>query len=350
MSAGIEAARFVLALSVVLFHWNGSLPNGYLAVDLFFIISGFVIGQRYEAALRAGASTVDFAISRVIRLYPLYLVSIAAGLLSASLEPLVTADWSYSLSGLSWRALFLLPVLDTSARPLGIQSFPLNTPVWSLWCEVLASLVFLLLCRLPRWAMALPVLFGVAILVATACRSSTFSAGGDGLTVMVGLGRIGFSFFAGVLLTRLPPLPCLTGWPAGLSLATLLGMVLIYFRLTETRTDTMVSVLIALVGVFPLLTLCVSYCQLRGRLARFCLAGGSLSYAIYILHWPIFRIIRWLTRTLAISEAQRSDFAITIAATMLLLAISYVATRYVDRPLRRYLNDLRRTPVLAQSS
>lgn len=345
MSAGIEAARLFLALSVALFHWNGLLPSAYLAVDLFFVISGFVIARRYEAGLRAGGASVEFAVSRVIRLYPLYALSIALGLCSALFEPVVTSDGSYSLLGLIWRSLLLIPVLDTSAQPFGIQSFPLNNPVWSLWCEALASLLFCALCRLPRWAMLVPAFLGAAILVATAVSTSSFSAGGDGRTVIVGLGRIGFSFFAGVSLLRLPRSATLTGWRSSLSLAALLGMLLLYFRVTDATPDTLYSVLTVLVGVFPVLTLCIASCQLQGKLAQFCIVGGSLSYAIYILHWPLFRLIRWG----AITQAEQRSLGATMGVILLLLGVSYVATRYVDAPLRRYLNAIRRDRVLLKA-
>lgn len=162
-----------------------------------------MIGRRYEAGLRAGASISTFAIGRAIRLYPLYVLGVIVGVISAVIDPLVTPGWSYTLFGLAWRAVCLVPILDLHALPAGIQSFPLNIPAWSLWCEILANGLFCILCRLPRWLMAVPLLFGVVVLLMTALSEPHFSAGGDGRTVIIGLGRIGFGFFAGVMLARL---------------------------------------------------------------------------------------------------------------------------------------------------
>lgn len=343
ISPGIEAGRFVLATSVALFHWNGSLPSAYLAVDLFFIVSGLVIGRRYEEALKAGASIPAFAVGRAIRLYPLFLLAVAIGVVSTAVEPLVMADWSYSLPGLVWRALFLIPVLDLDARPVGIQSFPLDVPAWSLWCEVLANILFCVLCRLPRWVMAVPVLLGLAILAATAVSAPDFSGGGDGKTVVIGLGRIGFGFFAGVLLSRLPRLPVLHGRISWIALASVLGTLLLYFKVTETRPENIYSVLFIMVAVFPVLTLCIASCELAGRAARWCVAAGAASYAIYILHWPVYRIIRGIAAKSAIHRTVLDGAPVAIAVTLVLVGIATVATQHFDYPLRTRLNLWRRS-------
>ena len=74
----LDALRGIAAIGVLVFHMGPiftpiAAPGGYLAVDLFFMMSGVVLSHAYEARFRAGMGTLDFMRARLIRLYPLYL-------------------------------------------------------------------------------------------------------------------------------------------------------------------------------------------------------------------------------------------------------------------------------------
>jgi peptidoglycan/LPS O-acetylase OafA/YrhL len=337
MSAGIEAARFALALSVALFHWNGCLPSAYLAVDIFFVISGLMIGRRYEDALRRGGSLRAFAIGRAIRLYPLYLLGALAGTAAAWLAGLVTPDWSFSLPGLAWRALLLVPILGPDTQPAGIQSFPLDVPAWSLWCEIIANLLFGLFCRLPRWAAAVPAAIGAAVLAEAAATHANLSLGGDGQTVLYGLARIGFGFFAGVLLGRIRG-PVVTGSRGRLAIAALLAALVLLFRLNGPGPDHALVALVLVVLVFPPLAWCIACCEPGGPLARWAIAGGGLSYALYILHAPLYRVLR----STGLPRATLVSAPVSAAVLLLLVGAAFAATAWFDTPLRRRLKEARR--------
>src|ERR1700761_6040207 len=81
----LNAMRGIAAIGVVLFHgralWHGAVaPHGYLAVDIFFMLSGFVIAHAYEERLRLGLSVAEFAKIRIIRFYPLYALGLTLGI------------------------------------------------------------------------------------------------------------------------------------------------------------------------------------------------------------------------------------------------------------------------------
>src|SRR5262249_7832929 len=78
----LDAMRGIAAISVVFFHYGIDLhsqlmPNAPLAVDFFFVLSGFVVAHAYEKRLLAGWSLRSFAVHRLIRLWPLYLFALA---------------------------------------------------------------------------------------------------------------------------------------------------------------------------------------------------------------------------------------------------------------------------------
>jgi len=80
----LDALRGVAAVSVMLFHIsNGWLPCGYLAVDMFFMLSGFVLAFSYEDRLRNRMSFREFLLRRLIRLYPMIIAGSVAGLFSS---------------------------------------------------------------------------------------------------------------------------------------------------------------------------------------------------------------------------------------------------------------------------
>lgn len=78
----LDALRGVAALGVLVFHTSYGLPSGILAVDLFFMLSGFVIAFSYEDQLLHGLSVSEFALRRFVRLYPMILLGSIAGLLA----------------------------------------------------------------------------------------------------------------------------------------------------------------------------------------------------------------------------------------------------------------------------
>ena len=142
MFSMLDGRRGVAAVIVVLFHYSWFLgwqivPNAYLAVDFFFVLSGFVIAHAYEARLLAGQTLGDFLRTRLVRLYPLYWLglTIPVGLVAVETwlgqphlqRTLVATSYLFGAA--------LLPAPD-SLSVMPFRVFPLNAPAWSLSVEI----------------------------------------------------------------------------------------------------------------------------------------------------------------------------------------------------------------------
>ena len=147
MLHSLDALRGIAALGVVVYHFHQyfapvSAAGGYLAVDLFFMLSGVVITRAYGKRFAAGMTTGEFMLIRLIRLYPLYALGTALGLAAAvaSLHGNNLDHWQGStLSIAALLAVFMIP--NFTGHP-NERLFPLNAPCWSLFLEILVNLLF----------------------------------------------------------------------------------------------------------------------------------------------------------------------------------------------------------------
>jgi peptidoglycan/LPS O-acetylase OafA/YrhL len=145
----LDGLRGLAALAVALFHAAIFFPaltviapaNGYLAVDFFFVLSGFVLAHAYSERFAKGMTACAFMGRRLRRLYPLYLLSLALwlplgirGLMSRTLDPRQTIIAAVA-------ALLYLPA------PQSFLVYPLNPPTWSLFYELAANLFFAVIGR-----------------------------------------------------------------------------------------------------------------------------------------------------------------------------------------------------------
>ncbi len=133
---GLDATRGFAAMAVMLFHYlprHGDarwLPNGYLAVDLFFCLSGLVLSLSYAQKIRGGLTFKPFLIERLIRLHPLYIAGLLLGLVSASIdnlpENLGGPWWQVSLQGLFFVPTFAPNWVQFGPELHRDQVFPLK--------------------------------------------------------------------------------------------------------------------------------------------------------------------------------------------------------------------------------
>lgn len=340
----LEGIRGLAAIVVVILHAGPQfLPrqvaNGYLAVDLFFLLSGFIISYSYEPKLAAGLGVGEFMRARVIRLYPLYAVGTfgMALLLVAELLLAKHPIWSWSDVGRATAAAaFFLP----STPPEGMASvFPLNPPAWSLFYEMLANLayvVFFPMLSLRR----------LAAIVTVAALALAFSAamfghldGGSlvGLAdVCTGLARVSFSFFLGVIMCRLyrkGRLPV----PARLSAFWIVCLTLLVLSF-DPGPMRAISDFAMIAVVIPALAACAINVEPSKRYVGGFALLGTLSYPLYAIHMPVFQVIeRALYRFGYDSQPPYWAIAIGLAA---LLATSWILDLYFDRPVRRMLLKL----------
>jgi len=284
----LDAMRGLCALIVVLFHCaNFFVPglifgHGYLAVDLFFILSGFVIAHAYGARLASGLGFRDFLRARVARLGPTYWAGtlLGIGMLAtvALFRPAGTFYSPWSIAGIGALSLMLIPYLGAAGGP----AFPPNPVAWSLFGEAIANLAYGAgLHRLKTSALAL--VAGAGWLACAIYSYSTphgwlFGAGVDSLPFLP-LKAIP-AFLAGVILYRL----WREGWLERLPKISPVVVLLLWALLSELpltdATPTYDFLVVAFAGPI-LVALLVRAPQTAPRPFLWL---GTVSYPLYASH------------------------------------------------------------------
>jgi peptidoglycan/LPS O-acetylase OafA/YrhL len=320
----LDGLRGVAALAVVMFHGDPyfvpfAVSEGYLAVDFFFALSGFVLAYAYTQRLRQDMSTLTFLQLRVVRLYPLYILGTAFGLLSLLPHP---PDWAFSNFPINLvAAVLFLP------SPGSIIFFPFNHPLWSLFHELVANVAFAALSkRLSRALLCAIVTISAVLLIEEARWWGTLDSSNGWENWAGGFIRVSFSFFAGVLLYRI--------WqkrPAPVNLpAPFLGLVLLAVLSfpVPNNHEGIYDTCVVLVA-FPLLLWFGASSKPSRPVASVCSWMGNVSYATYVLHWPMILTAAALHMPEELPWGALLFVAIALAADG--------ATRFFDRPVRRWL-------------
>ncbi len=326
--ATLDGMRGVAALAVALYHGEqwfrpfGVHPAGaFVAVDLFFCLSGFVIAHAYGRRLDAGLSPARFMTLRLLRLYPLFFLALSIQILLYGFSMVSGSTSPAELAAVIGPALVFLPT------PWNVALFPANGPAWSLFFELVINLVAVLLWR---WMSAglmvtLAIAGGLALLLLALAADSVdggYFWSGFGL----GLARVTFSFFVGCLIyetrlhERLPRLPA--------SLLILVVAALLWFAADFGVAGELAVVLLA----FPALVALGAATEPAWRAPS--LLAGRLSYAVYVLHMPFYIL---LANVVVKSSVGLPPWLAALFALPLLLAGSWIADRWYDAPVRRFL-------------
>jgi peptidoglycan/LPS O-acetylase OafA/YrhL len=338
----LDGLRGVAALSVVVLHtphffnqWH--LPYSSLSVDLFFVLSGFVLAAAYETRLMEGMTAASFVRLRLIRLFPLYLLGTLLGVpvaLLAMKHSGISVDWSPRLFATSLPLSIVMLPTPTAGQDGFL--YPFNPVLWTIFFEVVVNVLYALLARFlgdTRKLTALVAISAVA-LVAGVLRSDTLEGGSTWFTFMVGLSRMMFSFFCGVLVCRFRR--------SGKMHSSLLAVTLLALLLTLLGTPhTNISGLATIIFLFPVMVLVASSVEPREGLQRALGVLGVTSYAVYALHKPLYQIL--LGFLIVASPVRPESMApwIGIAYLCLVFAGCVWVDRFYDTPVRRWLGRLR---------
>ena len=323
----LDGLRGFAALAVLVLHLpplSGFVVHGYLAVDLFFIMSGFVIAHAYEERLLGGWSPGAFIRARVIRLWPLYLLGTAIG---AGVFATVAGDpGGYAaLAALAAAAVFLIPL------PLGpeVQVFNLNRPAWSLFFEMVANLLYALFAaRLSNRVLAALAGLGAVALAACVLTAGTGSLGHHAESFAGGAARIAFGFPVGVLLYRAHRAGKLT---RRLPALPIFGVLVALLALPDIKGWNGVVDLAVVLVAFPALVAASVTARVSDRTGRICAFLAALSYPLYILHGPI---------VMGFGQMLGESLASVLAGGAVSVLAAYVAGRWYDAPARAVLANL----------
>jgi len=342
--ATLDAIRGVAAILVMMRHVPFfsafSFQESYLAVDVFFLLSGVVIANAYEQRLLQGLSLRRFMLLRVIRIYPLYLLGCM--LMLVALYPDGLPDWKPLLSMVALAGL-LLPNLA------GDPPFPLDHPAWSLFFELLANLFYGVFVRRLNtrrlWFVILISGFGLAMILAYS-RYHNLDFGWLRKTLVLGLFRVAYSFFAGVLLYRAfvsraflrhgrsaPGTAVRSSWSRhSLPWLIVAGVAAILMASPAEALRPWFD-WIAVVAVFPGLIYLALSLPPTGPGVSVARWLGILSYPIYVLHVPLSILLGPALQ----QRLGRDGPWLGCGFTAVLLLLCWGLSLYVDAPLRRRL-------------
>lgn len=353
----LDALRGVAAFIVIWYHvFEGfatspadqMLNHGYLAVDFFFLLSGYVIGYSYDHRWGNGTLTGrEFLKRRLIRLHPMVvagvLLGVAAFLLAGSKQ------WDGTVISLSMVIaacclnIFMLPVLPgpgPDVRGNG-EMFPLNGPHWSLFFEYIANFTYALFVRRlsTKGLWVLTILSGCALAFIGIGNLSGYGHLGIGWTLADnnlwgGLARVMFSFTAGLLMSRTlrrRRLPYAFLWCTLILIAV---TCIPHAGTPEARWINGIYDTVAVTVIFPLV-LAMGASAIDENTGRFKKLAGDISYPMYAIHYPLmYMFYAWVwANGLSFSETWHVAVAIVFSSIILawLLLVGY------DRPVRRYL-------------
>jgi peptidoglycan/LPS O-acetylase OafA/YrhL len=278
---GLDGLRAVAAVAV-LFHHIGVVTDeevmtgGYLAVDFFFLMSGFVLAAAYERSFADGLHPLRYVGLRLRRLYPMIALGAVLGVAAA-----IAGGWQGEVWLAAAAQLALVPFVTASET-----AFPLNNPQWSLLFELLVNAFHVLIWPwlTLRRLIALVAALGAALLGVLAVHHN-LGVGWGRDNALMGAPRVGFPFFLGVLLFRIRDrLPAIRA-PYALILMALAASLSIP-HIEVTASDTVRDALLVFV-VFPLILIAAIKTKLSAGWRRIALVGGAMSYPLYAIHYPL---------------------------------------------------------------
>jgi len=328
----LDGMRGLAALGVALFHYNISqAPHGYVAVDFFFALSGFVLCRAYFTRWQAGMGSWTFMKQRFVRLYPLFLVGLVVTTLSAFSNRFTGKGDIYSLSTIAGSLPFNLLMLPS---PVTRTLFPLNVPAWSLFFELVANLgLVLLLFRLPRIGLLLVSLAAAWWFAPVVLDNEGGNLGAVWDQFGTSMVRTTMSFTAGVLIARLPqPKLRPAGWVGAACLVAIAAMLLAQPPLPDAWYDLGCSLIAS-----PLLVWIGARFEPPRVLAPAAWFLGEVSYGLYAVHWALMEPMRYFKDDLGWNPV-----LMALVYLGCCVALAWVSVRYIDGPLRAWLSARRR--------
>lgn len=277
----LDGLRGLAALSVMLMHDAmaygevGPFARAYLSVDLFFLLSGFVLALAFERKFAAGMGPTAFMRLRIVRLWPVLAFGMVLGMIMTLFSP------QRPILGELIASNFLLLPLPLDQGLL----YMLNAPAWSLVCELFINwLHVLVLWRLSNGALLRIAACGGVMLAGTVIYFGLGDLGAGRENWIGGYFRILFAYPIGIYLARRWS-PSLTGrvnWIAALALPILFMVGLPYLPGSLAAVDTLAM----LIGL-PLLFALATRAEAPARAAPALSWLGAISYPVYAYNWPL---------------------------------------------------------------
>jgi peptidoglycan/LPS O-acetylase OafA/YrhL len=359
----LDGLRGIAAVIVVMFHiletfTNGDhskqiINHGYLAVDFFFVLSGFVIGYAYDD--RWGKMTLGgFFKRRLIRLHPMIIIGMLIGAVTFYFQ---ASSFFPAIAGTPVWKLILVTLIGFTLIPVGSsldirgwqEMHPLNGPAWSLFFEYIANILYALFIRkFSNKLLALIVFIAGLALIHLAVTSPHGDVIGgwsiEPQQFRIGLTRLLYPFFAGLLLSRIAK-------PGKIKNAFLWSSLLLIIILSIPRIggaqlwQNGIYDSLVIIFIFPAIVFLGASGNVTGKVPskinRFL---GDISYPIYIIHYPfIYLYMAWIDHHkefLSGNSPYATWILVLVSIGVLLSSIicAYACVRLYDIPVRKWLS------------
>lgn len=362
----LDGLRGVAAMIVVAFHLFETysdgprfqiLNHGYLAVDFFFVLSGFVIGYAYDDRWNR-MSIWNFFKRRLVRLHPMIIVGsmIGAGLFFFGDAPMfglvMQTEWPKLLLILLLGCL-MIPTLPSMDVRGWAEINSLNGASWSLMWEYIANILYALIIRhFSRTVLLAFVVLSAFLTVDLALNLDVFGLlkphewakytviGGFGLSpdqLYVGMARLLYPFFAGLLLSRM-------NWQlkvkGGFWVCSLLITIVLVLPWAGTRNapwlDGIYNI-VAIIIVFPFIVSIGAGSNITDKhSSSVCEFLGRLSYPLYITHYPwIYVQMNWVAHHQ--DAPLGTHIWVAVSIFIFSISIAYACLKLYDEPVREWL-------------
>jgi peptidoglycan/LPS O-acetylase OafA/YrhL len=347
----IDGLRAIAVIAVVLYHLGLEwIPGGFLGVDLFFVISGYVITRLLLDSIqqRGGLDLREFYLARIRRLLPpllfmLIVTSIIVGLWAPDTTKKFLTDAPFSIfGGMNWWLVFNeQDYFESSGRP------PLLQHTWSLAVEaqfyLVWPLILLLILRffgkklISAAALVIASISGIALMLLSFQLDASNSSKVSHIYFGTDTHSIGLFLGAALAVSWIPQnfRPEVSkraqDFIDGIGIFGFLG-ILATFLLIDESDPTLYRIAFPLAGIFGTAIL-ISIVHPASRFApllrnRVLLWIGERSYAIYLWHWVIFQISRPQV------DLDGEDWALFTLRILVVLALSDISLRLVELPIR----------------
>ena len=357
----LDGLRGVAALMVIGYHvFEGfafasnsaieTLNHGYLAVDFFFILSGFVIGYAYDDRWGKSLTMKDFFKRRLIRLHPMVIMGAVLGAITFCIQGSVQWDGTHVAISMIMLSLlctiFFIPAMPGvgyEVRGNG-EMFPLNGPCWSLFFEYIGNILYaLFIRRLSNKALTVfVVLLGVALAAFAVFNVSTYGNIGvgwtlDGVNFLGGSLRMLFPFSLGMLMSRnFKPMKVKGAfWICTIALIALFSVP--YLEGLEPLCMNGVYEAFCVIVAFPIiLWIGASGTTTDKQSTKICKFLGDISYPVYVIHYPLMYLFyAWLIENQLYTLGETWHVALCVFILSIILA--YLCLKLYDEPIRKYL-------------
>lgn len=354
----LDGMRGVAALMVLLYHlfeavaFSQNKPeqmlfHGFLAVDFFLILSGFVMGYSYNNEWDT-MSYLKFFKKRLIRLHPMVILGVVFGLVVFLSQGCTMWD-SSSPGGAAIAFCFLLSLLlIPSPHALDVRGntemFPLDGPLWSLFFEYVGNILYAFLLRrlsdrsLKAWVVTSGMLF-LATGIWGPYGTLGYGWSSEGISIWGGFLRMSFDFSLGLLLIRIFKKMSYkeNGLRAFLACSTLLILLL---SVPSVGKYNVYYEFICITLFFPVLLMTSAKCVVsKGYKARAVTLLGDISYPLYAIHYPFIYLYIGIVLNGKGFLASHNELLLMICGTASLLC-GYLSMRFYDKPVRKKLGSM----------